>query len=59
MLIGPNELFPRPNSSSSDNDVDAERAGPPNSDDDEATPGFLAPQKSEDVKVSLQRARGQ
>ncbi|KAJ7897856.1 hypothetical protein B0H14DRAFT_2675579 [Mycena olivaceomarginata] len=50
MLIGPNELFPRPNSSSSDNDVDAKRAGPPNSDDDEATPGFLAPQKSEDVK---------
>ncbi|KAJ7458651.1 hypothetical protein B0H11DRAFT_2061258 [Mycena galericulata] len=51
-LIGPNDSFPRPNSSSSDNDVDTERAGPPNFDDDEATPGFLATQRSEDVRTS-------
>ncbi|KAJ7931836.1 hypothetical protein B0H13DRAFT_2651143 [Mycena leptocephala] len=51
-LIGPNESFPRPNSPSSDNGVDAERAGLPNSDDDEATPGFLATQRSEDVRTS-------
>ncbi|KAJ6526199.1 hypothetical protein B0H10DRAFT_2130169 [Mycena sp. CBHHK59/15] len=51
-LIGPNESLPRPNSSSSDHDVDTERAGPPNSDDDEATSGFLATQRSEDVRTS-------
>lgn len=53
-LIGPNASFPRPNSSSSDNDVDTERAGVLNSDDDEDMPGFLATQRSEHVVVSFQ-----
>ncbi|KAJ7856460.1 hypothetical protein B0H14DRAFT_3642482 [Mycena olivaceomarginata] len=33
-------------------DVDTERAGRPNSDEDEATPGFLATQRSEDVRMT-------
>ncbi|KAJ7859242.1 hypothetical protein B0H13DRAFT_2672358 [Mycena leptocephala] len=48
-LIGANATFSHPNSSSSDNDMDAEWAGPLNFDDDEA---IFTTQRSEDVRMS-------